>query len=80
MAIGVEEILANAALGAREKRELLEALRAEVIGAAEAGADPGIGIGEIEDALAQLRREAERGETPEAQLSGGSIHADTPRG
>jgi hypothetical protein len=80
MTIGVQEILANEALGAREKRELLEALRAQVIGSTDTGADPGIGIAEIEDALTQLRREAERGETPEAQLSGDSIHADSPPG
>jgi hypothetical protein len=68
MAFGVHEILANAALDLREKRALLEALRAEVIGSTENGADPGIRLVEIDDALEQLLVEAERGDTPVAEL------------
>jgi len=68
MAFGVHEILANAALGLREKRALLESLRVEVIGSTGNGADPGIRLVEIDDALEQLLVEAERGETPVAEL------------
>jgi hypothetical protein len=66
------DIARNRAFTSREKIEMLSQLRADVTGAEHEGVDLGVTTAEIDEAIEEIRREAEAGLTGGTETLGGA--------